>query len=65
MSINQFSRQTVNQSLNLRSKLVRAFQHFRQVDRDRDPEFRYKNFGIDKLFISDELYDELIETLSE
>ncbi len=33
--------------------------------RDRDPEFRYKNFGIDKLFISDELYDKLIETLSE
>jgi hypothetical protein len=33
--------------------------------RDRDPEFRYKNFGIHKLFISDELYDKLIETLSE
>src|SRR5207302_3113330 len=33
--------------------------------RDHDPEFRYKNFGIDKLFISDGLYDKLIETLGE
>ncbi|PWU80347.1 MAG: hypothetical protein DLM72_12660 [Candidatus Nitrosopolaris wilkensis] len=30
-----------------------------------DPDFQCKNFGVDKLFISDELYDKLIETLSE
>ena len=33
--------------------------------RDRDPEFRYKNFGIDKLFILDVLYDKLVEALGD
>ncbi|MDQ6862456.1 MAG: hypothetical protein M3044_01395 [Thermoproteota archaeon] len=33
--------------------------------RDRDPRFRYKKFGIDKFFISDGLYDKLVEALSE
>jgi hypothetical protein len=33
--------------------------------RDHHPEFCYKNFGIDKLFISDGLYDKPVEALSE